>query len=357
MHSSLGRDVAADGGDNRKAGAAIGQSGAMRFIIYGAGAVGGTIGGRLHEAGHDVTLIARGDHLAALRRDGLTLGSPAGTAVLRIDAAGSPAQAAPRPGDVVVLAVKSQHTAAAVDDLARAAPEGVPVVCAQNGVENERVAARVLPDVYAMSVMLPATHLHPGAVDANSTPLTGLLDLGRYPDGVDDTAEAVAAALAGATFDSVARSDIMRWKYRKLLMNLANSVEAVCGPDGRTSALPGLAMAEGEAVLAAAGIDPVSAAEDRARRGDRLNLRPVEGRRRQGGSSWQSLARGAMTIESDYLNGEIALLARLHGVAAPVNERLQWWARRMVAEARPPGSVPPDVVLADIASAGGPVPG
>ena len=96
----------------------------MRFIIYGAGAVGGGIGGRLFQAGHDVTLIARGDHLAALQRDGLTLGSPAGTADLRCRRPAAPASADPAPGDVVVLAMKSQHTAAAVADLAPAAPRG-----------------------------------------------------------------------------------------------------------------------------------------------------------------------------------------------------------------------------------------
>src|SRR5215510_7023189 len=114
----------------------------MRFVIYGAGAVGGTIGGRLFEAGHDVTLLARGDHLRVLRDDGLTLASPNGTAVLPIPAAEHPAEAAPRAGDVVVLAMKGQHTAAAIDELAACAPPGVAVVCAQNGVENERVALR-----------------------------------------------------------------------------------------------------------------------------------------------------------------------------------------------------------------------
>src|SRR5262245_37370875 len=132
------------------------QAGAMRFMIYGAGAVGGTIGGRLFEAGHDVTLVARGDHLRAPRDEGLTLASPNGTAVLPIPAVEHPAEAAPGAGDVVVLAMKSQHTAAAVTELAACAPLGVGVVCAQNGVENERVALRSFPDVYGMSVMLPA---------------------------------------------------------------------------------------------------------------------------------------------------------------------------------------------------------
>jgi 2-dehydropantoate 2-reductase len=318
----------------------------MRFVIYGAGAVGGTIGGRLFEAGHDVTLVARGDHLRALQGDGLTLVSPGGSVTLAVPAVGHPGDAGLARGDVVVLAMKSQHTAPALVDLAGVAPEGVAVFCAQNGVDNERMALRAFPDVYAVSVMLPATHLEPGVVVTNSAGLTGLLDLGRYPEGVDGTALAVAGALGGATFGSEARADIMRWKYRKLLMNLGNAIEAVCGPVGRTSPLVAMVQDEGGAVLRAAGVDPVPAEEDRARRGDLLSLRPAEGRRREGGSSWQSLSRGTGSIEADYLNGEIVLLGRLHGVPTPANALLQRLAGQAAAEGRPPGSMTPDEVLA-----------
>ena len=315
-------------------------------MIYGAGAIGGAIGGRLFEAGHDVTLIARGDHLRALQADGLTLGAPGGTVTLSVPAVGHPGELPFAPGDVIVLAMKAQHTAGALTDLARVAPPGVAVFCAQNGVDNERMALRVFPDVYGVAVMLPATHLEPGVVEVNSAGLTGLLDLGRYPEGVDGTAEAVAGALEGATFGSVARPDVMRWKYNKLIMNLGNSIEAVCGPDGRTSPLIGLVRDEGLAALAAAGIEPVPREEELARRGELLPIRPVEGRRRGGGSSWQSLVRGTGSIEADYLNGEIVLLGRLHGVPTPANALLQRLAGNAASGGRPPGSMTPDDVLA-----------
>ena len=322
----------------------------MRFVIYGAGAVGGTIGGRLFEAGHDVRVSARGDHLRALRSDGLTLRSPDATSTLQIPAVARPVDAGVRRGDVVVLAMKTQDTASAVAELALAAPTEIAVVCAQNGVENERIALRSFPDVYGMSVMLPASHLEPGVVEASSSPVTGLLDLGRYPDGVDPTAESVAEALPGATFSSVARADIMRWKYRKLLLNLGNAVEALTGEPGWASPLTERLTAEAEAVLQAAGIDAASAAEDVERRGDLLRMRRIDGRRRQGGSSWQSLARASGTIECGYLNGEIALLGRLHGVPAPLNERLRQLADRHAAEGRPPGSVTPGELAAELAA-------
>ena len=322
----------------------------MRFIVYGAGAIGGAIGGRLSQAGHDVGLVARGDHLRVLQDDGLTLVSPDGSATLRLPAIGHPAEADLRDGDVVILAMKSQDTPAAVADLATHAPPGVRVLCTQNGVENERVALRLFRDVYAVAVMLPATHLEPGVVVAHLAPTTGLLDLGRYPAGVDIVAEEVAAALSGATFGSEARPDIMRWKYRKLILNLGNAVEAVCGPEAaRSTPLARMARAEGEACLRAAGIDAVSVENDRARRGDVFELRPVPGHERQGGSSWQSLARGLRSIETDYLTGEIVLLGRLHRVPTPVNDLLQRLANRMAAEGRPPGSVAAEDVLARLA--------
>ncbi|MGH9191865.1 MAG: ketopantoate reductase family protein [Acidimicrobiales bacterium] len=322
----------------------------MRFIVYGAGAIGGAIGGRLSQAGHDVSLVARGDHLRVLQDDGLTLVSPDGSATLRLPAIGHPAEADLRDGDVVILAMKSQDTPAAVADLATHAPPGVRVLCTQNGVENERVALRFFRDVYAVAVMLPATHLEPGVVVAHLAPTTGLLDLGRYPAGVDTVAEEVAAALSGATFGSEARPDIMRRKYRKLILNLGNAVEAVCGPEAaRSTPLARMARAEGEACLRAAGIDAVSVEDDRARRGDVFELRPVPGHERQCGSSWQSLARGLRSIETDYLTGEIVLLGRLHRVPTPVNDLLQRLANRMAAEGRPPGSVAAEDVLARLA--------
>ncbi len=183
------------------------------------------------------------------------------------------------------------------------------MVCAQNGVENERIALRRFAHVHAICVMLPAEHLEPGVVAAASAPVSGLLDVGSYPGGLDDVDRAVAAVLADSTFESVPRPDVMRWKYRKLLMNLANSVEALCEPGDDADELSRRARREGSAVLATAGFDVASIEEDRDRRGNRLTPRLARG----GGSTWQSLRRATGSLESDYLNGEITLQARLHG--------------------------------------------
>jgi 2-dehydropantoate 2-reductase len=139
----------------------------------------------------------------------------------------------------------------------------------------------------------------------------------------------------------------MRWKYTKLLRNLGNAVDAICGPGHRDTRLVQLAWEEGESCFKAAGIEYVSIEEDRARRGDRLHPGDdVSGYPRGGSSSWQSLARGQGTIETDYLNGEIVLLGRLHGVPTPVNGLLQDTANRMAHDRVAPGSVSADELLA-----------
>ena len=104
--------------------------------------------------------------------------------------------------------------------------------------------------------------------------------------------------------------------------------------------------AEGIAVLAAAGLAHADREELAAIRGDRVRIEAVNGAARPGGSSWQSLTRGTGTIEADYLNGEIALLGREHGVPAPVNEALQRLANQAAREHRSPGFMTPAQVLA-----------
>lgn len=322
----------------------------LRFVIYGAGAVGGTIGGRLAQAGHAVTLIARGRHAAALRTEGLRLRSAVEDVTLRLPVVERPRELHLADDDMVVLAMKSQDTLAALDELAAVAPPDLTVVTAQNGVANEREALRRFARVIAMCVVLPATHIEPGVVEISSSPINGLLDLGLYPAGVDARVEALAAALTATTFVSLARPDVMRWKYRKLLSNLANAVEAASGRLADSEAAQELvrrAREEGSAVLRAAGIDVASADEDAAHRGDRVVPRPVAGRSRGGGSSWQSLARGTGAIEADYLNGEIVLLGRLHHIPTPVNALLQSTANRLARERGLPGSLAAEALLAE----------
>ncbi|MEV7084656.1 2-dehydropantoate 2-reductase N-terminal domain-containing protein [Streptomyces sp. NPDC093085] len=321
----------------------------MRYVIIGAGAVGGSIGGRLAEAGQEVVLVARGAHHAALSAGGLRLTTPDGTRTHRLPVAEGPEDIELRPDDVLLLAVKTQDSTAALDAWSArpvaggsgaTAGEALPLVCAQNGVESERLALRRFRQVYGMCVWLPATYAEPGAVSAGGVPYTGMLHLGRYPSGTDATAEAIGAGLTTDRLLAPVVADVMRWKYAKLLANLTNAVEAVAGPIGEaTWELVRRATAEGAAVLEAAGIPYVSPEEQAETRADHITFPEANGFPRGRGSSWQSLSRGTGTIEADYLNGEITLLGRLHGIPTPVNATLQQTANLFARERRTAGSM------------------
>jgi 2-dehydropantoate 2-reductase len=312
----------------------------VRYVVYGAGAIGGVVGARLARAGLGVALIARGEHGARIRSAGLLLRSPEAETRVRVPCAGHPRELDFTAGEtVVLLATKTQDAAVALDALREAAGPGVPVACLQNGVASARMALRRFDRVLGATLMLPTSHLEPGVVEAYSAPIPGIVDLGRFPSGKDSLAEEVAADLRRAGFSAETSAEIQRWQYAKLLLNLGNALQAACGPEADTGALLAELRAEAEACFRAAGIAWASDAEFRERRRGIVTPRPLAGRPRAGGSSWQSLARATGSIEADYLNGEIALLGRLHGVPTPRNARLQALAVRLAAEGRPPGSL------------------
>jgi 2-dehydropantoate 2-reductase len=232
-------------------------------------------------------------------------------------------------------------------------------MCAQNGVENERTALRLFPHVLGCGVMLPAVHLAPGRVDAQGVPQPGMLEIGPYPDAAtrpSAVVDVVVADLCAAGFLATARDDVMRWKYAKLLRNTGNALTALLGADldddGRRILhdLDRRAHHEGARVLERAGIDYVPDDEWAAHRGDRVRIGTVEGRARGGGSSWQSIERGTGNIESDALNGEIVLLARLHQAVAPVNEVLQREANQLALRRGRPGEMSPAELAGRVAA-------
>ncbi len=182
------------------------------------------------------------------------------------------------------------------------------------------------------------TFTEPGVVSCSSTGTNGVLDLGCYPRGGDALAEAVAADLNTAGFDSRVSDDIMRWKHAKLIRNASSALQAACGLGVDTSDLRRAIEAETLSVYEAAGITYVPAGEYNQR------ARVAQPAKHGGGSSWQSIARGTGSVESDYLNGEIVLLGRLHGVPAPVNDAARRLANHVARNRLQPGAVSPDDV-------------
>lgn len=288
----------------------------MDVVVVGAGAVGGVIGGQLARAGHRVGLVARGTHLDALRAHGLRLETPQSQVTLPLPAASSLSSLGFQP-EIVFVATKTQDVEAALDLV----DPSTPIVCATNGVEAERIALRRFDRVYGCLVCMPAQHLQPGVVQVFSTP-PGVLDVGCWPGGLDARAEALAEVLRGAGFRSEPRANISAWKHTKLLANLGNAMQAAAGTDSYDPAIHEAARDEALAVFAAANIAYMPPEALRERMAE-LQYGEIEGAPRGGGSTWQSLARGTGRAEVDFLNGEIALLGRIHGIPTPVNVRLQ----------------------------------
>jgi 2-dehydropantoate 2-reductase len=324
----------------------------MRYIIVGAGGIGGAIGGRLAETGRDVVLVARGANLAALRERGLRLAIPERVIQVHPPVVEHVSQLTLSSDDALLLCVKSQDTSGLLRQIAplpvgdRTAGEVLPLLCVQNGIGNEREASRLFANVHGVGLMLQATHLEPGKVSATGTPVTGVLELGRYPFGTDSVDEAIAADMSTSGFGVFVRPDVMAWKRAKLLGNLGNALEAMCGPDATEADKPVLAQirasaaAEAKACFAAAGMTQITD-EDWAthQRTAGMNRKPVEGQARSGGSTWQSVQRGQGQVETDYLNGEIVLLGRLHGVATPMNERIQLAMAAFLRSGAAPGAL------------------
>ncbi len=315
----------------------------MRYVILGAGAIGGTLGGHLLRAGREVVLIARPAHAAAIRAGGLRLVTGDSDQRLPVTAVDSAAGAAPfGPGDAVLLTCKAQDTVAALGELrAAGAPPELPVVCCQNAIWNESHAQRVFTAVYGAVVFVPGVFLQPGEVINARTGHYGYLEVGRYPAGADQLCATLVADLAAAGFAAAPNPAVMRAKGAKCLGNLANAVTAVTGTHRGAAAFMARARGEARRVWRAAGIDfedPDKFAARRERRYRGSDRWPRDcGPPARGGSSWQSLTRGAGSIESEFLNGEVAQLGRRLGIPAPCNEVLWRRAEEMARAGAAPG--------------------
>ena len=324
----------------------------MRYIIYGAGGIGGGIGALLQLAGRDVVLIARGAHLQAMQQHGLLVRRPSGEQRIPVSAVGHPSELSFTDGDVVILTMKGQDTTGALDDLERCVGPEVPIVCGQNGVGNERSVARRFLNVYGMLVVMPATFLVPGEIALFGEPRAGLLDSGRYPRGVDATVTQLCADLSAAGFNAEADPDVMRLKYGKLLDNLGNAVGALCGEEALRRAGDDVRAfmrrmrAEAVACYDAARIEYAPRSEVGERRAATFTSGEIAGVERGGSSTWQSFRRGLPAIETDWLNGEIVLLGLEHDVPTPANRALQLMAKRALRNGSNVGSVAIEAIVA-----------
>lgn len=299
-----------------------------RHVIVGAGAVGASLAAQFEEAGVDYALVGRGAQIAHIRAQGLEYRRPSGTKRLRLKAfdAEDPPELGPQ--DALLLTVKAQDVEAATSFWARRPVSGggtaggrLPVVTFQNGLAAEPIALRRFARVYGASLLTPAVYVRVGAVACFGVPQAGAVALGRYPGGLDAFAEDLAETLTRAGYLAEARAEIGRWKAGKLLHNVKNVLELFDAPPESAAAFGAALSEEAARALKAAGYDLPEASERRVSLAG-WSRAPAEPGEASGQSTWQSVARGA-PHEVDYLNGEIVLLGRAHGVETPYNAAAQ----------------------------------
>ena len=309
----------------------------MRVVVFGAGAVGSLLGAGLAGAGHDVTLVARGAQLEALRSQGLVVeGSPP----LRVRTV----ERIPHGtgADLVLLTVKSYDVESAGRAIAAGFPQPLPLFALQNGLGIEAALLAGLraggwPDPSAWVVRgvhtVPARLVRPGVVRATGN---GELVLGQNP-AIPDITERLREALTGAGYVVHVSDAIDREVWRKALVNAAiNPVTADHGiANGRIVEDPwrGQAMAllaEALEVAAAEGFrfDP--------REAERAVFGVARATAQNRSSMLEDLDHGRPT-EVDAISGAILRAGRAHGLPMLATERAVVRVRTREAErpARP----------------------
>lgn len=324
-----------------------------RYVVIGAGAIGGCVGGVLARADVPVVLVARGRNAEVLAAEGLTMHTPDGA--FRVPIAVAPLEEVRlTDADVLVFATKTQQLDAALrewvdrpvtaaDGSVTTAGECLPVLTALNGVAAEELALRYFARVFGVCVWCPAVHIEPGEVIARSWPVVGQFHVSRWPASLStaqdrDFLAALQASWSQAGINVRLPEDVTPWKFNKLLLNLKNVIGALSEPGADVDWLRDAVIREGEGVLRSLGIAFVPFETSTAARANGPTPRPVSGfDSAPGDSTSQSLYRRTGDVETDYLNGEIVRLAHRAGISAPVNGALTRAARAAASGRMSPG--------------------
>lgn len=259
----------------------------MKICVYGAGAIGGHFAAQLAAAGHEVSVVARGAHLEAIRREGLALLKGERRIVGRVRASDRPADVGPV--DCVLVTLKATGLAAFAAGAAPLLGPDTAVVFAQNGIpwwyaqglarERPRppdlapldpggaLARAIAPQRIVGAVVYSANEVVAPGVVRNNAPQRNVLVLGE-PDGhVSARVQALARALEAAEIQAPVEADIRRSVWAKLLLNIgSSSIGVLTGETVKDSmADPAIAelrqriTAEGRAIAQAHGVDPAGA--------------------------------------------------------------------------------------------------
>jgi 2-dehydropantoate 2-reductase len=297
----------------------------MRFAILGSGAVGGYYGARLARAGHDVTFVARGAHLDAIRSRGLEIRSPMlGDFVVRAAAEEDTAKVGAV--DVVIVAVKAYDNATALPLLLPMLGPSATVLTLQNGVDSVSEVARVAGEaaVVGGTTYIATALAAPGVIEQTGTHRRVVFgevfgDLPRTSDRV----RRIHEALAGADIQSepVADGRVPIWEKFIFLVSLAGFTGAARLPIGPVWADPFVrsqfldGCREIERVARAEGVPVAADVVDRIS----AYVEGIPGSMRS--SLLIDLSQGKR-IEVEALHGSVVRRAAKAGVPAPIMSTL-----------------------------------
>jgi 2-dehydropantoate 2-reductase len=212
----------------------------MKILAMGAGGVGGYFGARLAQAGNEVVFIARGAHLEALKRTGLTLKSALGDAHLQVRSCEDPAEAGT--ADAVLFAVKLWDTEAAAGRLRPVVGASTVVIPFQNGVESIDRLKRILPEASVMggSAYIATRIAAPGLIEHTGD--FARLIFGPVLASQRPAADAFLAACRAAGVEAQLSEDIVRvnWEKFVFLVGISTACAAARWPVDKVRADPDL---------------------------------------------------------------------------------------------------------------------
>jgi 2-dehydropantoate 2-reductase len=294
----------------------------MFIVILGAGAIGSVYGAKLSKQ-HSVTLVGGAAHVEAIRRDGLvmqgllseTLHLPAVTRLDRIE-----------PGTLILLTTKVNNNVAAIEPIVPLLPDGVTILCVQNGLYSEDLVKNLVKDralVLRAITQVGGVLVRPGVVDNTVAGYTLIEPHERAP--------AIAGVLTAAGLDGRITPDMKKEMWRKAIFNcVINPTTALLGCDVGGIVDPQLNELKRAIIdecLAVARADGVAFDEDFVALIDRVfaGARTIASMR-------QDLMKGRNT-EIDHMNGAVARLGEQFGIPCPVNAALTTLIKYL--EARP----------------------
>ena len=308
----------------------------MRFLIYGTGAVGAYLGGRLLQAGHAVMFLARPAWAEALRRDGLRLQRDRETQTIPVSEVWTDLPFGLDLGreSAILLAVKAFDCAAAAEVLRRCVRGDPAVVCLLNGIGNEEALAQAIGSrrVVAASLTTAVAALRPGVIRVERERGLGL--------ALQPASDPIGAAIGRAGILTRRYDDAASMKWSKLPTNIiANASSAILGwSAGQAMAHPGVyhieveALREAFTVMRRLGLRPVDLPGVPVRLLARavslpsrlshpwLSRAAARGRGDKRPSFHQDIGRGRSEVR--WLNGAVVAAGEKTRVATPANRLL-----------------------------------